>query len=64
MESEGWADLIFVQPKLQNDDVAGRQFLYPVPLPEPGTGLMLFFGMVTLSALARTRASSSVSTRR
>ena len=64
MESEGWVDLISVQPKLQNDDVAGRQFLYPVPLPEPGTGLMLFFGVVTLSALAGTRASSPARTRR
>ena len=64
MESEGWVDLIFVQPKLQNDDVAGRQFLYPVPLPEPGTGLMLFVGVVTLLALAGTRASSPARTRR
>lgn len=54
MESEDWSDLQFVEPKLQNDDFAGRQFLYPVP--EPGTGATLLVGVAGLSLLVRLRA--------
>ena len=55
MESEGWSDLQFVEPKLQNDDFAGRQFLYPVP--EPGTGATVLVGVGALSLLVRLRTS-------
>ncbi|MCR9096319.1 MAG: hypothetical protein NXI30_19000 [bacterium] len=54
MESDDWLSLRFVDPKLQNDEFAGRQFLYPVP--EPGMGSMLVFGAATLGLLARTRS--------
>ncbi|MEM9177469.1 MAG: hypothetical protein AAGC67_19815 [Myxococcota bacterium] len=57
MESQGWQDLRNTDPKLQNDDFAGRQFLYPVPVPEPGVGLMLVVGAATLPLLARRRAT-------
>ncbi len=53
MESEGWTDLLYVDPKLRNDDFAGRQFLYPVP--EPGTGGMLLAGGAMLALLGRLR---------
>lgn len=53
MESEDWPEFQFAEPKLQNDDFAGRQFLYPVP--EPGTGAMLLVGIGALSLLVRVR---------
>lgn len=45
MESEVSGSLALVHPPLQNDDFAGRQFLYPVPEP---AGLLV----LTLVALA------------
>lgn len=59
MESGGWDELIYVPRKLQNDDVAGRQFLYPVAAPEPGSGLMLLVGTATLSWVARRRGGAT-----
>lgn len=58
MESEDWLSLRFTDPKLQNDEFAGRQFLYPVPVPEPNTGWMLVVGITTFCAFARSRASA------
>ncbi len=40
---------------LQNDDFAGRQFLYPLPLPEPGMELLLAAGIAGLALLGRGR---------
>ena len=56
MESDGFFDLTHATQKLQNDEIAGRQFLYPVALPEPGVGLMLAVGAATLSWCAERRA--------
>jgi len=56
MESNGLFDLVSATQKIQNDDVAGRQFLYPVVVPEPGMGLMLVFGTATLGAASRRRS--------
>ena len=53
MESGAYEVLRFDAQKLQNDEVAGRQFLYPVPVPEPGMGLMLTAGAVTLTGFRR-----------
>lgn len=55
MESSGLFDLTFASQKLQNDDVAGRQFLYPVVVPEPSLGLMLAVGTATLGIAGRKR---------
>lgn len=55
MESEEWIYLSYVASKLQNDDFAGRQFLYPVP--EPGTGAMLLTGVAMLALVGRLRSS-------
>lgn len=59
MESDDWPELQFAEPKLQNDDFAGRQFLYPVP--EPGTGAMLLVGVAALSLLVRVRTPDTQS---
>ncbi len=55
MESDDFLDLLAIEPKLQNDDFAGRQFLYPVPVPEPRYGVALVAGAlaVTLWAVYR-----------
>jgi len=53
MESGAYEVLRFDAQKLQNDEVAGRQFLYPVSVPEPGMGLMLTAGAVTLMGFRR-----------
>ena len=58
MESEDWLSLRFSDSKLQNDEFAGRQFLYPVPVPEPNTGWVLVVGITTFCAFARARASA------
>jgi hypothetical protein len=55
METEGIFDLLFTEPRLQNDEFAGRQFLYPVPAPEPGLGVSLGAGLVGLVAISRRR---------
>ena len=55
METEGIFDLLFTEPRLQNDEFAGRQFLYPVAAPEPGLGALLAAGGVGLVAAARCR---------
>ena len=48
MESEGYLDLLGVEPLLQNDEFAGRQFLYPVEVPEPDVDVMIVVGIVIL----------------
>ena len=53
MESGAYEVLRYDAQKLQNDEIAGRQFLYPVPVPEPGVGLMLASGAVTLVGFRR-----------
>ncbi len=53
MESEDYLDLRFAAQKLQADDVAGRQFLYPVVAPEPGFGSMLAIGGLVLATRRR-----------
>jgi hypothetical protein len=58
MESEGIFDLLGASQKLQPDDVAGRQFLYPaepVDVPEPGLSTGLALGAIAL-AMARRHA--------
>jgi len=58
MESDGIFDLLGADPVLQNDEFAGRQFLYPVPVPEPDSGAMLmlgFAGLVLWVGYRRTR---------
>lgn len=52
METEGIFDLLFTEPRLQNDELAARQFLYPVPAPEPGLAGMLLAGIAGIVALA------------
>lgn len=62
MESQGIFDLLGADPLLQNDEFAGRQFLYPVTVPEPGVAVMLVAGIVGLVSWAghrRTRAPPS-----
>jgi hypothetical protein len=55
METDGIFDLLdlllppITQPLLQNDEFAGRQFLYPVAVPEPSFGSMVLFGAVGLA---------------
>jgi len=49
MESEGIFDLLGTDPVLQNDEFAGRQFLYPIAVPEPGAGAMLVVGVAALT---------------
>lgn len=56
MESEGIFDLLFTEPRLQNDEFAARQFLYPVAVPEPGIDALLVAGIAALLAFGR-RAS-------
>lgn len=51
METEGIFDLLFTEPRLQNDELAARQFLYPVPAPEPGMAAMLGAGMALVAGL-------------
>jgi hypothetical protein len=53
MESEIPFGLALADPVLQNDDFAGRQFLYPVP--EPGLALLLGLAAAALPALRRGR---------
>ena len=57
MESEGIFDLLGVDPVLQNDEFAGRQFLYPVPVPEPQTGVTLAVGLASLVGWSECRRS-------
>jgi hypothetical protein len=44
-----------ISAPLQNDDFAGRQFLYPLPLPEPGQEILLAAGIAGLALLGRGR---------
>lgn len=53
MESNGLFDLMFAPQRLQNDEIAARQFLYPVVVPEPSLGLMLAVGTATLGIAGR-----------
>jgi hypothetical protein len=53
MESFGVLDLLDAPIPLQNDDFAGRQYLYPVLIPEPSTVLLLAGGLGGLSFRAR-----------
>ena len=48
MESEGYLDVRFDDPILQNDEFAARQFLYPVVVPEPAAGGMIATGLISL----------------
>lgn len=58
METEGYLDLLFTTPKLQNDEFAGRQFLYPVVVPEPDGLAMLVVGGIVIGGLGRRRGRS------
>jgi hypothetical protein len=53
MESQGIFDLLGADPVLQNDEFAGRQFLYPIQIPEAGAGAMLATGVVSLALRSR-----------
>jgi hypothetical protein len=48
MESEGYLEVRSLDPILQNDEFAARQFLYPVMVPEPRSGGMLVIGLISL----------------
>ena len=50
METNGIFDLLYTDRKLQNDEFAGRQFLYPVVVPEPNLGLLVAIGVIGLVA--------------
>jgi hypothetical protein len=55
MESEDYLSLRNLDPVLQNDDFAARQFLYPVVVPEPGFGGALALGAACLGLASRRR---------
>lgn len=55
METEGIFDLLHTEPLLQNDEFAGRQFLYPVIVPEPGLPILLGAGLASLILRKRSR---------
>ena len=55
MESEDYLDVRSLDPVLQNDDFAARQFLYPVVVPEPGFGGALVLGVACLGLASRRR---------
>jgi len=59
METDGIFDLLSIEPRLQNDEFAARQFLYPVVVPEPGTGPLLVAGLLGLLAAAVVRRRAS-----
>ena len=52
MESGALFDLLGAEGTLQNDDFAGRQYLYPV-VPEPSTFLLVSLGLGGLAASRR-----------
>lgn len=52
METEGIFDLLFAEPRLQVDEFAGRQFLYPVAAPEPGIAIGVGVGIAALVGVA------------
>lgn len=56
MESRTDFLLFLVDHKMQNDDFAGRQFLYPFVVPEPAALPLVAFG---LAALAMRRRGSA-----
>jgi hypothetical protein len=52
METQDIFELRDADPLLQNDDFAGRQFLYPVLVPEPDGSPMLLAGIALLALAA------------
>ncbi len=58
MESEGIFDLLAADTLLQNDEFAARQFLYPVAVPEPYPGVMLWAGVLGVGCLVGVRRCS------
>lgn len=55
---------LFAESKLQNDEFAGRQFLYPVVVPEPSFGFLIglgFLGLYGGTAYRRSRIRRSES---
>lgn len=64
MESDDIFALLFAEPKLQNDEFAGRQFLYPVVVPEASFGFLIglgFLGLYGGTAYRRARIRRSES---
>ena len=59
METGGFDDLLYTEPRLQNDEFAGRQFLYPIVVPEPSLGALLLSGGAGLRILGGRRRSRS-----
>ncbi|CAG0949085.1 hypothetical protein MYXO_00073 [Myxococcaceae bacterium] len=47
-----------IQRELDPDDIAGVEFLYGVPIPEPGSGLLLGSGLLAIAAGARRMTSA------
>ena len=47
------ANLTLLTQQLKSDDIAGAQFLYAAPVPEPQTGLMALVGLAAIGWLFR-----------